>query len=62
MLKIPPRYNGTVPIKFKDLNVQHQVAYFISNQNTKNGIDPNIHIPDGIYNIKRISTLYDNGS
>ena len=28
------------------------MAYFISNQNSKKGKDPNIHIIDGIHNIK----------
>ena len=28
------------------------MAYFISNQDSKNGNDPNIHIIDGIHNIK----------
>ena len=28
------------------------MAYFISNQHTKKGLDPNNHVIDGIYNIK----------
>ena len=58
MLKIPPKHNGTVPIKFWGHNVQDQVAYVISNQHTKKDLDPNIHILVGIYNIKGKSTLY----
>ena len=34
------------------------MAYFISNQHTKKGLDPNIHVLDGIYNIKGKSMLY----
>ena len=58
MLKIPPRNNGTVPIKFRGYNLQDQEAYFISNQHTKKELDPKIHIFDGIYNIKGKSSLY----
>ena len=31
------------------------MAYFISDQDSKKGTDPNIHIIDGIHNIKRIT-------
>ena len=34
------------------------MAYFISNLHTKKRMDPNIHILNGIYNIKVKSTLY----
>ena len=34
-MKIPPKYNGTVPIKIKGHDLQDEVAYFISNQHTK---------------------------
>ena len=34
------------------------MAYFISNQHIKKGLDPNINVIDGIYNIKGKSTLY----
>ena len=57
-LKIPPGHNGVVPIKFRGHNLQDQVAYFISNQHTKKEIDPNIHMHNGIYNIKGKSILY----
>ena len=59
--KILPKHNGMAPIKIKDNNLQDQVEYFISNQHTKKEFDPNIHILNGIYNIKEKSTLY-NGS
>ena len=34
------------------------MAYIISNQHTKKGHDPNIHIIDGIYNIRGKATLH----
>ena len=34
------------------------MVYFISNQYTKKGLDINIHVLDGIYNIKGKLTLY----
>ena len=34
------------------------VAYFISNQQPKKGLDPNIHVIDGIYDIKGKSALH----
>ena len=34
------------------------MGYFISNQHTNKGLDPNIHVIDGIYNIKGRSTLH----
>ena len=34
------------------------MRYFISNQHTNKGLDPNIHVIDGIYNIKGRSTLH----
>ena len=34
------------------------MAYFISNQHTKKGLNPNIHVIDSIYNIKGKSTLH----
>ena len=46
-LKLSPRYNGIIPIKIKG-----HMAYFISNQDSKEGKDPNTHIIDGIHNIK----------
>ena len=34
------------------------MAYLIRSQNMKNGLDPNIHVIDGIYEIKGKSTLH----
>ena len=41
----------------KGHNLKAHVAYLISNHHTNKGLDPNIHVTDGIYNIKGRSTL-----
>ena len=41
-----------MPIKIKGHTIQGHMAYFISNQDSKKGRDPNINIIDGIHNIK----------
>ena len=51
-LKIPPRHNVTVPIKIKIHTITGYMAYFISNQDSTKGKDPNINIIIGIHNIK----------
>ena len=51
-LMIVPRQNGIVPIKNKGHVIQGHMAYFISEQDSKKGKDLNIHIIDGIHNIK----------
>ena len=35
------------------------MVYFISNQHTNKGLNPNIHVIDGIFNIKGRSTLHN---
>ena len=57
-LKIPPRYDGSIPITIKGHNLKTPVGYFISNQHINRALDPNIHVIDGIYNIKGRSTLH----
>ena len=47
-LKIPPRHNGVIPIMIKGHNLKAQVGYFISEKHTNKGLDPNIHVIDGI--------------
>ena len=56
--KIPPRHNSARPIRIKVHNLKGQVTHFFSNQHTKNELNPNIHVRDGIYNIKGKLTLY----
>ena len=51
-LKIPPRYNGVIPIKIKVQTIKEHMAYFISDQDSTKGKDPNINIINGIHNIK----------
>ena len=51
-LKIPPRHNGVISVTIKVHNLKAPVGYFISNQHINKRINPNIHIVDGIYNIK----------
>ena len=57
-LRIPHRHNCAIPIRIKGHNLKEQVAYFISNQHTKKGLDHNIHVLDDIYSIKGKSRLY----
>ena len=57
-LKIQPRHNGAIPIKSNGNYVRDHIAYFISNQHTKKGLDPYIHVIDSTYDIKGTSTLY----
>ena len=47
-----------IQIKIKGSNLKDQVAYLISNQHTRKGLNLNIHVLGGFYNIKRKSTLY----
>ena len=51
-LKIPSRYNGTIPIKIKRHTIKGHIAYFIRDQDSTKGKDPNINIINGIHNIK----------
>ena len=51
-LKIPTRHNGIIPIKIKGCTIKGHTAYFISNQDSRKGKDPNINIINGIHNIK----------
>ena len=51
-LKIPPRHNGIIPIKIKGHTLQGHMVYFISDQDSTKGKDPNINIITGINNIK----------
>ena len=52
-LKIPPGHNGIIPIKIKGQTIKGHMAYFISNEDSSKGKDPNINIINGIHNIKR---------
>ena len=56
-LKIPPRHNGIIPIKIKGHTIKGHMEYFISNQDSTKGKDPNIDIINGIHNIKGNTSL-----
>ena len=51
-LKIPPRHNGVVPIKISGPLITTHMAYFLTDDSTPKGRDPNINIIDGIHKIK----------
>ena len=51
-LKIPPRHNGVVPIKISGPIITTHMAYFLTDNSTPKGKDPNINIIDGIHKIK----------
>ena len=52
ILKILPRHNGIIPIKIKGHTITGHTAYFITDQDSTKGWDPNINIINGIHNIK----------
>ena len=51
-LKIPPRHNGVIPIKISGPIIKTHVAYFLTDDSTPKGRDPNINIISGIHKIK----------
>ena len=51
-LKIPPQHNGVVPIKITGQTITEHMAYFITDEDSTNGRDPDINIINGIHNIK----------
>ena len=51
-LKIPPRHNGVVLIKITGETIKEHMAYFITDEDSTKGRDPNINIINGIHNIK----------
>ena len=51
-LKIPPRHNGVVPIKISGPIIKTHMAYFLTDDSTPKGRDPNINIISGIHKIK----------
>ena len=57
-LKVPPRYNGIIPIKIIRQTFKGHRAYFIRDHDSKREKDHNIHIIDGIHYIK--GKTYDN--
>ena len=51
-LKMPPRHNGVVSIKINGPLITTHTAYFLTDDSTLKGRDPNINIIDGIHKIK----------
>ena len=51
-LKIPLQHNGIMPIKISGPIIEEHKAYFITDDNTSKGRDPNINIISGIHKIK----------
>ena len=51
-LRIPPRHNGVIPIRISGPTIEAHTAYFITDDSTLKGRDPNINIISGIYKIK----------
>ena len=49
---MPSRHNGVVPLKIKGHSITGHMAYFISDQDSTKGRDPNINTVNGICNIK----------
>ena len=45
-------------VTIKGHNLKTPAVYFISNQHLNKKLDPNIHVLDGIYNIKDKLTLH----
>ena len=50
--RIPPRHNGVIPIKVSGPIIEASMAYFLMDDNTPKGKDPNITIINGIHKIK----------
>ena len=51
-LKIPPRCNGFVPIKISGPIIKTHMVYFLTDDSTPKGRDPNINLINGIHKIK----------
>ena len=51
-LKIPPRHNGVIPMKISGPIIKTHMAYFLTDDSTPKGKDPNINIINGIHKIK----------
>ena len=48
-LNIPPRHNGVIPIKISGPIIKTHMAYFLTDDSTPKGRDPNINIINGIH-------------
>ena len=50
-LKILPRHNGVVPIKITGQTCKEHMAYFITDDDSTKGKDPNINMINGLHDI-----------
>ena len=57
-LKIPPRHIGVVPIKINGPIIKTHMAYFLTDDSTPKGRDPNINIISGIHKIKGKTSVH----
>ena len=51
-LRIPPQHNSVIPIKISGPIIEEHMAYFITDDNTPKGKDPNINIISSIHKMK----------
>ena len=51
-LNILPRHNGVIPIRITGQALKEHMAYFITNDDSTKGKDPNINIVNGLHDIK----------
>ena len=51
-LKVLPRHNGVIPIKITGQTLKEHMAYFIIDDDSTKGKDPNINIVNGLCDIK----------
>ena len=51
-LRIPSRHNGVIPIKTSGPIIETKMAYFLMDNSTPKGKDPNIDIINGIHRLK----------
>ena len=51
-LRILPRHNGVIPITITGQVLKEHMAYFITNDDSTRGKDPNINTINGLHDIK----------
>ena len=51
-LKIPPRHIGVIPINITGQTLKKQMVFFITDDDSTKGKDPNINIVNGLHDIK----------
>ena len=56
-LNIPPRHNGVVPIKITGQTIKEHMAYFLTDDDSTKGRDPNINIIINIHNMKEKTSV-----